>query len=149
VAAAPPKKGPGQKFELKKIIAPKVMDLEANNNALPPPISTSMNGSGMMVRRGRRQILRSWIKMGHDNNDDNNNNIVEIIVPARTAASSSSPPFLSTAKQRAPLSLTLDRKKNWVGCIRDVFPLVSQSKVELLLAKAVLYYSTTDDPDNK
>jgi hypothetical protein len=143
-----PKGDRGGNSNYKNNIAPEVIDLEADDDAPPPPVSTSMNGSGMMVGRGRRRILRSWIEMGHDDDDDDDD-IVEIIVPARTAAPSSSSPFPSAAKRRAPSSSTLDGKKNWVGRIRDVFPLVSRSKVESLLAKAASYYSTTDDPDDE
>ncbi len=75
-----------------------------------------------------------------DDDDDNHDDIVEIIVPLRMAvSSSSSSSFPSAEKQRAPPS--------WVGRIRNVFPLVSRSKVESLLAKAASYLAT-DDPDD-
>jgi hypothetical protein len=132
----------------KKNMAPEVIDLE-DDDAPPPPVSTTMDGAGIMVRRGRRRHLRFRVEMDrHDDNDnddnDNNDNddIVEIIVPTRMAvSSSSSSSFPSAEKRRAPPS--------WVGCIRDVFPLVSRSKVELLLAKAALYLATNDPNGNE
>ena len=128
----------------KKNIAPEVIDLEADDGAPPPPVSTTMNiGAGMMVGRSRRRRLRSQLEMDRDDydDDDDDEDIVEIIVPARMAASSSySSSFPSAAKRRAPSS--------YVGRIRDVFPLVSRSKVESLLAKAASYSSATDDHDD-
>jgi hypothetical protein len=104
-------------------MAPEVIDLEAND-APPPPVSTTMDGAGIIVRRGQRRHLHFRVEMDRHDDDDNNDDddIVEIIVPARMAvSSSSSSSFLSTEKRRAPPS--------WVDRIRNVFPLVSQSKV--------------------
>jgi hypothetical protein len=59
---------------------------------LPPTVSTTMDGAGIMVRRGRRRHLRFRVEMDRHDDDDNDddNDIVEIIVPARMAVSSSS-----------------------------------------------------------
>jgi hypothetical protein len=124
-------------------MAPEFIDLEADD-APPPPVLTTMDGAGIMGRRGRRRHLRFRVEMDRHDDDDNDDDddIVEITVPALMAvSSSSSSSFPSAEKRRAPPS--------WVGRIRDVFPLVIRSKVELLLAKAASYLATDDPNDNE
>ena len=68
---------------------------------LPPTVSTTMDGAGIMVRRGRRRHLRFRVEMDRHDDDDNDDDvdIVEIIVPARMAVSSSSSSSFPSAEK--------------------------------------------------
>lgn len=111
----------------------------------PPPASIMGNNNNhsnnRQRRTGRKRSRRGLFDSSNDDDD-----VVEIISPpqgdsGRAAASAAAAASLKQSSPPFSRNINNHTNTNWVDRIREVFPLVSRSRVEKFLAMAASYYS--------